>query len=202
MKSRSFLLASLLWAAVCVAQSTPRPSPPVPPSSPAPPSFPMPPVPPVPPLAPIPPHFGMQFGGGPPGIPAQVAQRVGISSETQKKVRELSFEANDALITLEAELKRAQLELEKTLAQPQVDESTVMNKLELVSRAELAVRKNRMGLMVRIRKAVGPESWEKLQAEMPGPDRLMMMHPGPGRQLRIIRTQTSDGAETEEIRGD
>ena len=131
MKSRSLLLVPLLSAAVCFAQATPRPSPPVPPTAPRAPMAPLPPMPPGP---------GMGMGFGPPGIPPEVAQKVGISADTQKKVRDLSFEANDALINLEADLKRAQLDLQRTLAQPQVDEPAVMNKLEVVSRAELAVR--------------------------------------------------------------
>lgn len=201
MKSRSLLLFPLLTAAVCFAQATPRPSPP--PRAPGAPMAPMAPMPPMPPPPPM--GMGMSMGfTGSPGIPAQAAQKAGISSETQKKVRDLSFEANDSLITLEADLKRAQLDLEKTLSQAQVDEPTVMNKLEVVSRAELAVRKNRMGLLVRIRKTVGPESWEKLQAEMPGPERMMMlMPPGPGgmrREIRVIRN--GDGAETVDVQGE
>lgn len=197
MKSRSVLLVCLLSAAVCFAQYTPRPSPPPPvPGTPA--VAPVPPVPPTPPFPPMGMGMGMPFGG-PPGIPPHVAQKVGISAETQKKVRDASFEANEQLITLEAELKRAQLDLEKTLAQAQVDEPVVMNKLEVVSRAELAVRKNRMGLMVRIRKAVGPESWEKLQGEMPGPG-MMMGRPGGVREIRVIRT--SEGGEQVDVRGD
>ncbi len=195
MKSRSLLLVPLLSAAVCFAQATPRPSPPVPPTAPRAPMAPLPPMPPGP-------SIGMGMGLGPPGIPPEVAQKVGISADTQKKVRELSFEANDALINLEADLKRAQLDLQRTLAQPQVDEPAVMNKLEVVSRAELAVRKNRMGLMVRIRKTVGPEAWEKLQAEMPGPGAGMMMGGGgPGRrEIRIIRTD--EGGENIDVRGE
>ena len=200
MKSRPLLLLPLLSAAVCFAQATPRPSPP--PRAPPAPIAPMPPLAPLPPLPPMGMGMGMHFGASP-GIPPQVAARVGISPETVKKVRDFSFEANEALITLEADLKRAQLDLEKTLAQPQVDEPAVMSKLEVVGRAELAVRKNRMGLMVRIRKAVGPESWEKLQAEMPGPDRMMMMGPPGGgvrREIRVFRD--SDGAETVDVRGE
>ncbi len=187
---KSLVLVSLLSAAVCFAQATPRPSPP--PRTPAPPMAPMPPMP------PMPPHMGMPFGG-PPGIPPGIAQKVGIPPETVKKVRDLSFEANEALITLEADLKRAQLELEKALVQPAVDEAAVMNKLEVVGRAELAVRKNRMGLMVRIRKAVGPEAWERLQGEMP---ERMMMPPGGGmrREIRVIRTP--EGGETVDVQGD
>ncbi|MDP1828810.1 MAG: hypothetical protein Q8L48_36455 [Archangium sp.] len=191
---KSLMLVPLLSAAVCFAQATPRPPPP--PRAPAPPAAPMPPMPPMMGMG------GMPFGG-PPGIPPGIAQKAGIPAETVKKVRDLSFEANEALITLEADLKRAQLELEKTLAQPAVDEPAVMNKLEVVSRAELAVRKNRMGLMVRIRKAVGPEAWDKLQAEMPGPERMMMMMPPSGgmrREIRVIRTP--EGGETVDVQGD
>ena len=195
MKSPSLLLLPLLSASLCFAQAAPRP--------PAPPRAPNAPVPALPPVPPIPPMMGMGMGmpfGAAPGIPPQVAARVGISSETVKKVRDASFEANEALINLEADLKRAQLDLEKTLAGSQLDEPVVMNKLEAISRAELAVRKNRMGLMVRIRKTVGPESWEKLQAEMPGPERMMMMGPPGGgmrREIRVIRN--GDGNETVDV---
>ena len=196
MKSRSLVLVSLLSASLAFAQYMPPPAPPPP----TPGVRAVPPVPPVPPMAPMAPMPmfgppGMPFG--PPGIPAPIAQKVGISQETQKKVRDASFEANEQLIALEAELKRAQLDLEKTLAQAQVDESTVMNKLEVVSRAELAVRKNRMGLLVRIRKTVGPEAWEKLQAEMP----MLGGAGGMRHEVRVIRKITPEGGETEEIRG-
>ena len=110
------------------------------------------------------------------GIPPPVAAKLGISPELAKQVRDASLDANEALITLEADLKRAQLELERTLAEPKPDESKVMQKLELITKAELAVRKNRVGLMLKVRKLLGPELWEKLQAEMPGPG----MGPGPG----------------------
>lgn len=171
-----------------------------PPQAPVPP---VPPVPAVPMLPPMPPPMGGGFMS-PAGIPPPLAQKVGISAETQKKVRDLSFEANEQLISLEADLKRAQLDLEKTLAAQQVDESVVMNKLEVVGRAELAVRKNRMGLLVRIRKAVGPEAWERLQAEMTGPGGAVFMlnggMPGTRREVRIIRD--GNGGETVDVQGD
>ena len=196
MKSRSLLLVPLLSAAVCFAQAAP-PRPPSLPRGPPPPGAPMTPMMPM-----GPPGVGTWAGrwaGARPAFRRRWRSSVGLSPETVKKVRDLSFEANDALISLEADLKRAQLDLERTLSQPQVDEPAVMNKLEVVGRAELAVRKNRMGLMVRIRKTVGPEAWEKLQAEMPGPDRMMMMPPGGGmrREIRVIRGP--DGAETVDV---
>lgn len=126
---------------------------------------------------------GPGFGGpgmhGPMGIPPPVAAKLGLSPEVTKQVREASLDANEALITLEADHKRAQLELERVLGEPKPDESKVMQKLELISKAELAVRKNRVGLMLKVRKLIGPEAWEKLQAEMPGPGGGRMGPPPP-----------------------
>lgn len=137
----------------------------------APPAPPMPPLPPEPPMAP--PSYG---------IPPQVAAKIGLPQALVQKVQDLTFEANDALITLEAEHKRAQLALEKELRQPSPNEGTVKDLVEKVGRAETAVRQNRVGLMVAIKKALGPDYWAKLEAEM-GP---MPMGIGP-RQIRIER---------------
>lgn len=109
---------------------------------------------------------GMHFGG-PMGIPPPIAAKLGISSEVQKQVRDASLDANEALIGLEADLKRAQLELERTLGDAKADEAKAFVKLEAITKAELAVRKNRIGLMLKIRKTLGQETWEKLQAEFP-----------------------------------
>lgn len=172
--SSSLLIATLAWAQ---PSPTPGPRPPPVPGAPA--------VPLVPPV-PMGPHGGMHGPGmmhGPrlraPGIPPQVAKRLGISADTVKKVQDTTFDANDALIGLEADLKRAQLSLEKTLAQLSVDEGQVMAKLEAVGRAELAVRKNRVGLMLKIRKLLGQDTWEKLQGELPGPEDGLVLGGGP-----------------------
>lgn len=166
----------------------------------APPAAPAPPAPPAAPAPPAMPMMGMGLFGGAPGIPPAIAQKIGISQDTVKKVRDLSFDANEQLITLEADLKRAQLELEKAMSQPTPDDSTVMQRLETIAKAELAVRKNRVGLMLKIRKAVGPDAWEKLQAEMPG--HMGMVGPGTRREVRIIRH--ADGREDvqDDIRGE
>jgi hypothetical protein len=125
---------------------------------------PMPPRPPMPPMPPMPPEPPM----GPPsfGIPPEVAAKIGLPQNLVQKVQDLSFEANEALIGLEADLKRAQLALEKELRQPAPNEGGVKDLVEKVGRAETAVRQNRVGLMVAIKKALGPDYWQKLEAEM------------------------------------
>jgi Spy/CpxP family protein refolding chaperone len=174
MNVKTFLLAVSLFAFPALAQH--------------------PPLPPPPPEAPMPPEPPMPFFHGPPGIPPQVAQKLGIPTETVKKVQQISFDAQDQLINLEADLKRAQLDLERTLAGNSPDESQVMLKLVQVSKAELAVKKNRVGLMLKIRKQLGPELWEKVQAELPPMDM-----GGPGfrhREVRIIKNGEGKSVET------
>lgn len=129
-------------------------------------------TPPTPPEPPEPPSRRMLPPPGLPepmviGIPPRVAARIGMSDALQKKVQELSFDANEKLIDLEAKLSREQLALDRLLAADKPDASRAFAQIEQVSRAEAEVRKNRIGLMLKIRDTVGPELWRKLEAEMP-----------------------------------
>ncbi|WP_434389543.1 periplasmic heavy metal sensor [Melittangium boletus] len=99
------------------------------------------------------------------GLPPELAQRIGLSQTQQQKVQDLAFASNDAVIGLEADHKRAQLALERELGQPSPNEATVKDLVEKVGRAETAVRQNRVGLMLAIKKTLGPDLWSKLEAE-------------------------------------
>ncbi len=151
---------------------------------------------PGPPMPPMPPPPGGGFFHPGMGIPPPVAAKLGIPPEAVKRIQQLGFDANDQMINLEADLKRAQLELDRALAQPSPDEPATLLKLEKISRAELAVRKNRMSLMLKIRALLGPELWTKLEAELP-----MMGEPGgPGRhEVRIIRKRDGNGPVDEDV---
>jgi Spy/CpxP family protein refolding chaperone len=133
------------------------------------PSAPMPPLPPPPHPGP-----GAMIGGAmmvalpPPayGIPPRVVEKLGLSKELVQKIQDLTFEANGQLINLEADVKRAQLELDRLLHSGNPSENAVMQQVEAVGRAETAVRKNRIGLMLQIKRMLGPDNWQKLEAEM------------------------------------
>ena len=100
------------------------------------------------------------------GIPPHVVEKLGLSKDLVQKIQDLTFEANDQLITLEAELKRGQLTLDKLLRAANPSDSAVMQQLETVGRAEMAVRKNRVGLMLQIKRLLGPDTWQKVEAEL------------------------------------
>jgi hypothetical protein len=116
------------------------------------------------------PHFVMgsgplpSFTGG--FIPPALVARVGISQEMLDRIETLTFEANAALITLEADVQRAQLELERLLRASSPDEAAVGRVVDTLSKAEAAVRKNRLGLLIQVRKLLGPELWRKLEAAL------------------------------------
>jgi Heavy-metal resistance len=149
---------------------------------------PLPPMPPLPPGAPLaPPSFG---------IPADVAAKIGLPQNLVQKVQDLTFDANDALIGLEADLKRAQLNLERELRQPSPNEGTVKELVEKAGRAETAVRQNRVGLMVAIKKTLGPDYWQKLEAEMP-----MGMGGAFPRHIRLERRLMAPPAPAQERQG-
>ena len=98
------------------------------------------------------------------GIPPHVAQKLGIPADKVKQVQDLTWKASEDLIGLEADLRRAQLALDRETRAATPDEVKVMALVDAVSKAEAAVRKNRISLMLRIRKIVGPETWDRLEA--------------------------------------
>jgi Spy/CpxP family protein refolding chaperone len=128
-------------------------------------------------------HRMLVLGGGPGamplgplpaaanGIPPHLVEKLGVPRDVAQKIKDLSFESNEALIPLEADLKRAQLRLERLLSAPTPDERAILAQSEEVGRAETAVRRNRLSLMVQIKKLLGPDLWQKLEAEL-GPMRV------------------------------
>jgi len=106
-------------------------------------------------------------------VPPHVAAELGILPEKVRRVDDLAFAANDELIGLDGAVRRAQLALDRELRSPAPDEARVMQLVEAVGMAEIAVRKNRVVLLVRVKKVLGDESWAKLEA-------WRAQHPPPG----------------------
>lgn len=97
-------------------------------------------------------------------IPPRAAVELGIPRETLRRVDELAFEANEAIVGLEATVRRAQIALDRELRSPSPDEVKAQELVDAVARAETAVRKNRVVLLIRVRKVLGDELWQRLEA--------------------------------------
>lgn len=115
-------------------------------------------------------RMGGPLGPASNGIPPHIVEKLGIPRDLAQRIQDLTFESNEALIPIEADLKRAQLRLERLLSAASPDEKAVLTQVEEVGRAETAVRRNRTALLVQIKKLLGPDLWQKVEAEM-GPMR-------------------------------
>ncbi len=97
-------------------------------------------------------------------IPPRAAVELGIPRETLRRVDELAFTANEEIVNLEAAVRRAQLALDRELRSPSPDEGKAQELVGAVARAETAVRKNRVVLLIRVRKILGDDLWQRLEA--------------------------------------
>jgi hypothetical protein len=101
---------------------------------------------------------------GPAFIPPRAAVELGIPRETLRRVDEVAFAANDELVALDAAVRRAQLALDRELRAPAPDEARAGELVEAVARAETEVRKNRVVLLIRVRRILGEDLWQRLEA--------------------------------------
>src|SRR5512133_1957813 len=101
---------------------------------------------------------------GPGFIPPRAAVELGIPRETLRRVDEVAFAANDEIVGLDAAVRRAQLALERELRSPSPDEGRARALVEAVARAETEVRKHRAVLLIRVRKVLGEDLWQRLEA--------------------------------------
>jgi parvulin-like peptidyl-prolyl isomerase len=97
-------------------------------------------------------------------IPPRAAVELAIPRETLRRVDELAFQANEAIVGLEAAVRRAQIALDRELRSDAPDEARAQELVDAVARAETAVRKNRVVLLIRVRKVLGDELWQRLEA--------------------------------------
>jgi hypothetical protein len=115
-------------------------------------------------------------------IPPPAAAQLGIPAETLKRVDDLAFAANEELIGLEAGVRRAQLALDRELRSPAPDEARALDLVEAVGRAEIGVRRNRLQLLIRVRRTLGDELWQRVEAwkaqNPPPPGRQPLSPPG------------------------
>jgi hypothetical protein len=97
-------------------------------------------------------------------IPPRAAVELGIPRETLRRVDDLAFAANEEIVGLEAAVRRAQLALDRELRSPSPDEGKAQELVDAVARAETAVRKNRVVLLIRVRKVLGDDLWQRIEA--------------------------------------
>ena len=147
------------------------------------------------------PEPGPQMGGpgGHPGKPDKMemfkpevledaAEKIGANAQTIVKIKDLAYNANKELIGLRAEMERAHLEMKRLMDLDSPDEKLILQQIDKTGAVEIKLRKNRISLILAVRKLLTPDQRTKLKQLMEermrrkgdrGPDE--MRCPGPGK---------------------
>jgi len=165
--SRHLALIPLLTGGLALAQQPPdAPAPPAPPAPAArTPEAPPPPRPGRPPME-------RAFHAGPPGRwwdNPEMARKLGLSAEQQKRMDEIFQQHRLTLIDLNASLQKEEAILEPLMEADQPEESRIVAQIDRVAQARAELEKANARMLLGIRKVLNPDQWKKLQAEAPRP---------------------------------
>jgi hypothetical protein len=137
-------------------------------------------------------------------IPPRAASELGIPGEKLRRVEALAYTANEEAIELEGAVRRAQMALDRELRAQPPEEARLVERIDALTKADGAMRRNRILLLSRVRRALGEELWQRLEAwraenlpprpDGPRPGRPGGLGPpGPGRRFPGERGEGDDG---------
>ncbi len=95
---------------------------------------------------------------------AEIAAELELTEAQRKQVTDAVYAANTAKVDLDARAEKARLELRHLLGADTVDEKAVLKAVDTLSAAEAELRRNRVQLVLSIRKALTAEQWRELAA--------------------------------------
>ncbi|MDP2308077.1 MAG: periplasmic heavy metal sensor [Pseudomonadota bacterium] len=93
-----------------------------------------------------------------------IAEQLKLSATQRASVSDAVYQANAAKIDIEARSEKGRLEVKHLLAAATLDEKAVLKATDTLSAAEADLRKNRVQLVIAVRKALTPEQWQALVA--------------------------------------
>jgi protein CpxP len=114
---------------------------------------------------------------GPPGRwwkNPDMAQKLGLTAEQQKKMDDIFLDSRLKLIDLNASLQKDEAILEPLVAADQPDERKILSQIDRVAQGRADLEKANARMLLGIRRVLTPEQWKKLSADAPPPP------PGPG----------------------
>jgi Spy/CpxP family protein refolding chaperone len=91
-----------------------------------------------------------------------VAVELGLDADQRKAITDAVYQANSAKVDIDARVEKARLELRHLLGADTLDEKAVTKAVDALNAAEGDLRRNRVALILAVRKSVTPEQWQKL----------------------------------------
>jgi Spy/CpxP family protein refolding chaperone len=99
----------------------------------------------------------------PPVLKKLIMRELGLNDDQIKKIEDLTYRADREKLDIRHELQTARLDLQHLMSADQPNEAAVFSTIETISKLELKLKKNRVGLMLKIRKLLTRKQWEKLE---------------------------------------
>jgi len=164
-----FALILLLTGGMALAQKPPE-APGVPPPAPPPPAGR-----PYPGEAPPPPRHGRPpmeraLQPGPHGRwwnNPEMAEKLGLTADQQKKMDEIFQQHRLKLIDLNASLQKEEAILDPLVESDQPEESKIVTQIDRVAQTRAELEKANARMLLGIRRVLNPDQWKKLQVAVP-----------------------------------
>ncbi len=107
---------------------------------------------------------------GPPGKwwdDAEMARKLSLTAEQQKKMDDAFQQSRLKLIDLEAALEKEEVILDGLVRGPQLDDAKILPSVDRIAQARAELEKANARFLLAIRHVLTPEQWNQLQAERP-----------------------------------
>jgi Spy/CpxP family protein refolding chaperone len=137
------------------------------------------------PPGPPPPRRGEGMRGGPGGKwwdNPEMAKKLVLTAEQQKKMDDVFQASKLKLIDLQATLQKEEVILDGLMRGPQLDDTKILPSVDRIAQSRAELEKADARFLLGIRHVLTPEQWTQLQAERPagGPPRGGRNGGGPG----------------------
>ncbi len=91
-------------------------------------------------------------------------EQVGLNDEQIEQIEQLRHQADRARLDLRHAVEEVRLDIERAMQADRPDEKAVLAHIDRLGELETRLKKNRIGLMLDIRKLLTPEQWQKMEA--------------------------------------
>ena len=98
---------------------------------------------------------------------AALAQRIGLTTDQQKKIDDAFQQSRLHLIDLTATLEKEQLTMEPLLAADHPDEAKILVQIDRIAQARAELEKSNARMLLGFRNVLTQDQWVKLKAETP-----------------------------------
>ena len=112
------------------------------------------------------------FRMGPPGRwwdRPEVAQKLNLTADQQKKMDEIFQQSRLKLIDQHAAVEKEEAILEPLLSTDQPDEGRILSQIDKVAQSRAELEKANARMLLGLRRVLTPEQWQTLRTMEPGP---------------------------------